>query len=204
MKKLYFILSQSGGGKDTHSKKLLDYLKSKGIKHLYMSMGDEIRGTIEKLGPNNFFSQHMRSINDLGKFQPAVVPMYFLIKFIMEHYTDDEVIIVNGSPRSKKELKLWASLIQTGYLPEACILNLEVTDEECRRRMKARAEIEDRFDTTNESSRERKLRQYKPVRAFLKKPLPKGITKIDIDGMRSKEEVFKDVVKALERDITRV
>jgi adenylate kinase family enzyme len=184
---MYFLLSQSGGGKDTQAGKLLGLFQKNEVKYIYVSIGDCVRGLVSQIGSESIFAQRMKAINDDGKLQPPVMPLhFFLTKFIPE-YTGEEVIIVNGSPRSYEELRLWAYLIQAGYLPDARIIHINVTDEECRKRLLGRHD--GRVDTQNTKALETKLAWYQPIRIWLQKKLPTGVSLVTIDGMRTPDEV---------------
>lgn len=185
-KRMYFLLSQSGGGKDTQAAKLLGWLQEYHIKYLYVSIGEEVRGTIADLGAENLFAKTTIQISDQGKLQPAVVPIFFFLRKFLEKYTGRELIIVNGSPRSESELVLWSTMISAGYIPEATIIHLDVNDDECRERLKKRP---GRPDTDDEKTRETKLAWYAPIRKMLKRRLPVGIDTVTIDGSLSPDEV---------------
>lgn len=189
-RKLYFILSQSGGGKDTQAGKILQLFQDQQVPHLYISMGDQVRGTLTELGPENAFAKNVKMINDAGKLQPASLPIHFFLSYFIPRYTGKEVIIVNGSPRSKKELELWGDLIQVGHVPPARIVHLDVSDDECRKRLKNRP---GRPDTEDDAARETKLAWYKPIRKFLGKRLPEGIQLVTIDGMQQPDRVFESL-----------
>ena len=116
--------------------------------------------------------------------------IYFFLAHFIPQYTGKEVVIVNGSPRSDKELKLWCDLIQSGHVPPARIIHLDVTDEACRTRLKNRP---GRPDTEDDATRETKLAWYKPIRKFLGKRLPEGIQLVTIDGMKNSDQVFESL-----------
>lgn len=187
---MYFFLGQSGCGKDTHVLKLLGKLQAEGVKYIYVSIGDQVRGLIEALGNENYFAQHMKHVNDQGKLQPASIPLHFFLSKFIPEYTGEEVIIINGSPRSHRELKMWASLIQIGYLPNAKIIHIDVTDDECRNRLANRP---DRPDTEDATARETKLAWYKPIRKWLNEKLPTGVEVVTIDGMRPIDDVAQSI-----------
>lgn len=191
---LYFILSQSGGGKDTQVEKMISLLTAENVKVLYVSMGDFVR---KYQSESTFFGKQMKEINTKGKLQPAAIPVHFFLSEFLTEYTGEELIIINGSPRSLKELDLWSELITAGYLPKARIVHLEVTDDECRERLKNRP---NRPDTEDDAARETKLGWYKPIRRMLEEKLPAGISLVPINGMQHQDEVFKEIEKLLVRD----
>lgn len=196
---VFFFLGQSGAGKGTQVAKVLEWLKKEAGKDvLYVSMGDEVRGTISKLSEDNFFRNHMHQINEQGKLQPPEIPLYFFLNKFIFDFKPGQVIIIDGSPRSEKEFSLWQDLISSGYIPSPYIINIEVSDEECKRRLKNRP---GRSDTQNEKSLNTKLAWYTPVRKILadktigEKPARFAI--INIDGEKSAELVFEQVKKEI-------
>lgn len=189
-RKLYFILSQSGGGKDTQAGKILQLFQDQHVPYIYVSMGDQVRSTVAGLGPENAFAKNMKMINDAGKLQPASLPIHFFLAQFIPQYSGKEVVVINGSPRSDKELQLWADLIQSGHVPPARIVHLDVTDDECRNRLKNRP---GRPDTEDDAARETKLAWYRPIRTFLRKRLPEGIQLVTIDGMKDPQTVLESL-----------
>jgi adenylate kinase family enzyme len=156
------------------------------------------------LGTDIFFAKQMKCINDQGKLQPSIVPLVFFMQKFMHEYTAKEVIIVNGSPRSKEELILWQSLISVGYLPYARIINIEVSDEECLKRLKNRP---GRPDTLNEDSLKTKLGWYGPIREMLAEEKSQGFAGFRqrvIDGSLSEDLVFTQISEFLKGDIHRL
>lgn len=194
---MYFFLGQSGCGKDTQVSKILEQLTLQGIPYLYVSIGDEVRGLIEQLGKQSYFAQAMKSVNDQGKLQPASLPIHFFMKKFIPGYTGKQVIIVNGSPRSFRELQLWSALISVGYLPNAKIINIDVTDDECRKRLKMRP---GRPDTEDAQALENKLAWYKPIRIWLIKKLPLGVEVVTIDGVGSIEATADQIYDVFAKD----
>lgn len=208
-KLFFFLLGQSGSGKDTQAGMLLTWLDSLGIKYLYISIGDEVRGTIApksffrklllfllSLLPGQYFISKMKEINDQGKLQPPVMPLYFFLSKFIPQYTGKELIIVNGSPRSSEELALWESMVKVGYLPPACIIELDVSDEECRKRLKIRG----RSDSADDKKLDVKLGWYGPIRQMLTM-LPANFRSVRIPGDRHEEVVFDKLCCAVKEEL---
>lgn len=191
---MYFILGQSGSGKDTQAGKILARLQEERIPYLYVSIGDHVRLRRQS---SSFFGKHMSAIDKEARLQPPTMPIHFFLTEFEEKYTGEEVIIINGSPRNSRELHLWVDYIQSGYFPGAKIINLEVTDDECRKRLMSRS---GRTDTMDEKNRETKLGWYKPVREMLAETLPVGITLVTINGMQTEDQVFSEIEKFLEEE----
>jgi adenylate kinase family enzyme len=200
-RKMYFLMSQSGGGKDTQAELITKWFQKKNIPYIYLSIGTEVRllTSTAQTERGRHFPVHMKSINDEGKLQPAVMPLYFALTKLIQKYTGNEVIIINGSPRSDKEVVLWNDLMVSEYLPPATVLHIKVTDTECRKRLTGRT---GRNDTQNAESLRTKLGWYKPVRKLLrKKKIASHITVAPIDGMGSIKKTAQNIKRFLKEDV---
>lgn len=199
--KMYFLMSQSGGGKDTQAALITQWLQKKHVPFIYVSIGTEVRllTSTTQTGPALHFPLHMKAINDEGKLQPAIIPLHFVLTTLIQKYTGNEIIIINGSPRSDKEVALWNDLMVSEYLPPATVLHINVTNAECRKRLMGRT---GRNDTQNAQSLRTKLGWYKPVRTFLrKKKLATHIAVETIDGMGSIKKTAQNIKRFLKEDV---
>lgn len=163
---------------------------------IYVSMGDEVR-KFSGRGPMRYFRKHMHGINSQAKLQPSIFPIFFFLSKVIRKYSGDEIIIINGSPRSKEELFLWKQLIDAEYLPPATIINLEVSDDECRKRLITRG----RSDSSDPEKLNTKLDWYKPVRKMLSEELPEGFDLVTIDGEKDEKLVFQDLQDFFKKEL---
>lgn len=189
---LFFFLGQSAAGKDTQIRKTLKYLREQNKPYFYISNGDEVRKRSKKAGSGLFFAKHMTGINSLGKLQPPILPLYFYLSKMEKVYKEGMVIIINGSPRSKKEFPLWQMLMKTGYLPnKAEIIYIDTPDKECARRMKKRKRVGELSDAVVKT----KMAWFKPVKKFLEEEIPKEFKLVTVNGLLKRNEQFEIIKK---------
>jgi adenylate kinase family enzyme len=187
---VFFFLGQSGAGKGTQVKKVLEWLKSQNKPVLYVAMGDEVRRMIQKLPEDNFFKNNMKHIDDKGELQPPAFPLHFFLNKFIYNYKPGQIIIIDGSPRSLKEFELWSDLVIKGYLPTPNVINIDVSDEECIRRLKK--DPRDRTDTQKEESLKTKLDWYKSVRSLISAGV-QGFRIVTVNGEQSESDVFTEI-----------
>lgn len=189
---LFFFLGQSGAGKDTQIRKTLKYLRENNVPYFYISNGDEVRRRSKKADSGLFFAKHMTKINSQGKLQPPVLPIYFYLAKMEKAYKEGMVIIINGSPRNKKEFPLWQMLMKTGYLPnKAEIIYIDTPNDECKRRILKR----NRGDTPSDKVIRTKMAWFTLVKEFLAKKMPAGFKLITVNGLLKRNEQFEIIKK---------
>lgn len=190
----YFLIGQSGCGKDTVMKNIID---SYDKELLVFATGNGVRGMIA-LGteqPELLFPRRMNEINSQSQRQPADLALHFIIDFLSKNYTGNEDIVINGSPRSEEEALGLARLIRAGYLPKAKILWINVPDEIAFERL-VKANRSDRNDSNTEEAIRRKMSWYNDVlgaREFIVKECSDVFEIIDIDGTPDPETVWQSM-----------
>ena len=195
MSKTIFIIGQSGAGKDTLAESLLEYLGGRDSV-LYISTGDELRkftresGITAKLAKDN---------NEKGHIAPWFVIVGCWFQKLSTEFTGEETMLWNGTPRSVKEFEILSQMVEF-YGRHADMIHLQVSDDECLRRIVERQRSIGREETKTEDAIKNKLQFYydKVLPAIELAKGDKNFTVHEIDWVGSKEEVFERVKEALE------
>ncbi len=164
------LIGQSGCGKGT---------RAKAIKNIYQEMvnqpnsgllpifttdtGSLFRGEIPKFSP--WIRERLQEIQEAGKFQSYVSAEMLWASQIHYHYSGGPTLM-DGTPRSKDEAQGIINLLAVSFQKKIIIINFELDDAECDRRMQARNEWlidqgkEARSDTNTAEKRTEKLAAY--------------------------------------------
>lgn len=166
---IVLLTGQSGTGKDTQAKLLIEVLRYYKIPFHYISNGDEIRWYNSNADADLKFRKVMKALNDASLRQPAIFPLHFMLSELMNTYTRG-IVIINGSPRAQRELELWCDLIkkpgEPGFFDKALLVELTLSDKEAEKRL-LRRDKGRRVDTATRKAVRKKMAWYKDVREAL-------------------------------------
>ncbi len=197
------LIGQSGGGKNTLAKPLID---SK--LFFYSETGGLFRENIPNLTEKN--KGILKKINDSGSRQSWTIATALWVKNFLFSY-ESGPILIDGSPRSKGEARAIIDFFGDGYLKREIILfHLVVSDAVAEQRMINRnKEIKKaggtlRKDTATKKSRLKKLAFFHTdVLPSIKYMKNKGVPVYNINCEASIEQVreqfFLFVQKHLEK-----
>lgn len=187
--KTVFFIGKPGSGKGTQAKRLAEKtgwtILASGAQFREIAKEDTVVG---------------RKINaelDQGLLAPHWFAMYLYQRALFS-VPEDTNIIFDGFNRKVAEAELNIATLQWVGRPFT-VLNIEVSDDEVRRRLEGRAQTDGRGDD-HQNAVEERLDEYqthtmKAIEIF--KNL--GVL-IDINGTQTPDEVFEDVVRALHLD----
>jgi adenylate kinase len=200
--KLIFVGPQ-GSGKGTQAKKVA---KKFGLCHI--SVGDLLRGT----------EGEMKKKIDVVMNKGELVPNEFVEKLLLEKISNNECkkgYILDGYPRDESQLDFCEKNFEIDKVIEISISDDEAVRRICGRRVclkcgaiynvvtslfpkvegicdKCGAELVQRKDDNEEALRERlKIYHEKTIKIF------KSYDSVKIDGSKSIEKVFEDIIKVL-------
>jgi len=137
------IMGQSGSGKGTAAQIIEDYLATFSLPALRVGTGDEIRNFISE---DSFTSRNMAKINNQGLRQPPLLAASLWLNSFVKHYSGEEIIIHEGSPRSVEELTMMLSLSKAGYFGPLLTIEVHASDAECKKRLSERTILDKRAD----------------------------------------------------------
>lgn len=173
-------------GKDTQGKKLADLLDGETF-----SSGDILRHN-----KDNERLQQLLAAGDIipSEFFMELIPPYFA----REEFRDKPLILSEVGRVEGEQTATYKAAEETGHFIKALVL-LKMPDEEVYKRFEAAKEIHDRGSRGDDRREvlENRLKKYHeivtPVINWYKS---KGLL-VEIDGTLSREEVTKEIIKAL-------
>src|SRR5690348_15164141 len=130
----FIFIGRSGCGKGTQAKLIQDYLKSIDPKRetLYIQTGAEFREFIKGDSTTQKLSKAMY---DKGEFQPEFLAIYMWTNLIVNKYSVDEHLVLDGMPRKYHEAGVLDSIWAFYKLQKPHVIYIEISKEESRKRL---------------------------------------------------------------------
>lgn len=185
--RLVFI-GPPGAGKGTQSKRLLEYL---GVPHL--STGDMLRQALANRESAGVVAEHYMS---QGKLVPDEIVMRIVEKRLQQPDCAKGCLF-DGFPRTLHQAAALDKLLLAAGTPLECAIELRVDEDELMRRMLYRASVERRPDDTPDTIA-RRLEVYRRQTSPLIKYYNDRGKLVSVDAMRSPDEVFADIKRAVD------
>lgn len=177
------LFGPPGSGKGTQSKRLIEHYH---LKHI--STGDILRKEIEEQTALGRVAQHYIEKGEL-------VPDDIIIRIIDELFTQNKNakgFVFDGFPRTVAQAEALDKMLKSHKKTICIMIVLEVDENELKRRLLNRANIEGRKDD-DITIIENRIKVYKeqttPVLEYYKKQGKAFI----VNGMQKEEAVFKDI-----------
>jgi adenylate kinase len=186
--RLVFI-GPPGSGKGTQSKRLLQYL---GVPHL--STGEMLRQAIANGESEGAVAELYMS---QGKLVPDEIVLRIVERRLQQEDGRKQGCLFDGFPRTLPQAAALDSLLGQASTPLDLALELQCNQEELIRRMLYRASVERRSDDTPETI-SRRLNVYRQQTAPLIEYYRQQGKLVAIDSMRSPDEVFADIQRAVD------
>ncbi|MFA6278588.1 MAG: nucleoside monophosphate kinase [Candidatus Paceibacterota bacterium] len=184
--KTIFFIGKPGCGKDDQSKFL-----SEKTGWRILSSGDGFRAIAAEDTP---VGRKMKAEIDAGLLAPHWFAVYLFLKNLFS-LAEDESIIFDGFSRKLPEAELAVEALS--WLNRSfSVLYLKVSDEEIKKRISLRKEIQGRVDDTGSIVDERLKEYYANTEPVVEMFREKGML-IEIDGERAREPIAEDILKVL-------
>jgi adenylate kinase len=183
------ILGPQGSGKGTQAARIASEY---GIPHV--ATGGMFREAIAAGTP---LGLEVQPILESG----ALVPDELTIRLMHERLLEDDAqtgFVLDGFPRNAAQAEALDDLLDELDRPLELVLDLQVPDAVCMERLLGRAEEEGRTDDTPEVIAKRLEIFHRETEPLIGYYLPRGIV-VGIHGDRSRDEVWSEIVDALER-----
>jgi adenylate kinase len=182
------LLGPQGSGKGTQAKRLAEEY---GLVHI--ATGDILRGAMEE---GSDLGDRVREYYERGELAPDDL-MIELIRKRLSANGASEGFILDGFPRNMAQAEALDTMLRDIGKPLDVVFELQLSDEECLKRMQKRAAEEGRTDDTPEAMRKRleiyhaetePLVEYYRVRGNL----------VGIHADRSIPQVFAELQETIE------
>jgi adenylate kinase len=187
------IFGPQGSGKGTQAARIASEY---GIPHI--ATGDMFRAAIAAGTP---LGKEVEPILASG----ALVSDELTIRLIRERLAEEDArdgFALDGFPRNTAQAEALDELLEELGRPLDLVLDLQVPDEVSMERLLGRAEEEGRTDDSPEVIAKRLEVFHRETEPLIGYYLPRGIV-VGIHGDRSRDEVWAEIVEALERVATR-
>ncbi len=188
--KSFIFIGRSGCGKGTQAKLLAEYLKKTDPERevLYIQTGEQFREFIK--GPSDT-QKLSKAIYDVGGLQPEFLAVYMWAHVLVEKFTTNENIIMDGMPRKLHEAGVLDSMFEFYNLKRPTIIHLDISKDESIDRLMARKRVDD-----NREEISKRLSWYEtdvvPAIEYYKNN--KHYKFLHINGSQSIENIHKDIV----------
>jgi adenylate kinase len=192
----FVFFGRSGCGKGTQAKLLIDVLKLRGKEILYIETGSQFREFIKM---DNYSSKLTGEILKEGGLIPVFLPIWIWTEILVKKYSGTQDMVLDGVCRRKEEAMALSSVFDFYKIKNPTIVSINVSKEWSFDRMMERK----RADDTPEKIQSR-LDWYEkdvlPAIQYFKDKSEYNF--VEINGEQPIEEVHKDIIKALNLEIT--
>ena len=140
----FVFIGRSGCGKGTQAALFQKYLEGKGCEVVRLGTGDFARTRAQK---NTLTGKWIKSILDAGGFFPAWLAGALMMEMIEPALTTHkQVLLLDGSPRRMHEAEVLDDFMRHLKRPPVWAIHLDISEDECRRRLTARGRSDDTED----------------------------------------------------------
>lgn len=143
--KIVILVGRSGSGKGTQGLFIKNFLEKNFPENEmhYLSTGEEMRRIMKQ---SSFTAKLSREAMETGQLQPMFFSVYVWAKYLMEHVHGNDNIIFDGVPRRKEEAKILHSAVKFYNWEKPIVINIDVSEEECVKRMMERKRADDNVE----------------------------------------------------------
>jgi adenylate kinase len=182
-----------GSGKGTQVELLMNFLKNKGGKEiLYAGTGEEFRKLI---GGESYTARRVKDSIIKGELQPDFLTTTLFTNTLIHSLGEGEHLIADGYPRTVAQAESFDSMMKFFKRDKVKIIYIKISEEEALKRNLLRGRDDD-----TEAGIARRIEEYKnnviPAMNYFKDK--EGYEICTVNGEQSREEVYQDMIKALE------
>lgn len=188
----FVFFGLAGSGKGTQIKLLIDFLKSKNNKEcVYAGMGEGFRKFVE-IG--NYTANMTKEIMLQGALVPDFLTNSIFAGMLADSLDKNKHLITDGYPRTVAQSESFDTMMKFYGRSNIKIVYIELSEKEAIKRNLLRGRADD-----TQSGMEKRIEEFKnnvipSINYFQKK---EGYEIFTINGEQTREEVFQDIIKAL-------
>jgi adenylate kinase len=188
------LFGRSGSGKGTQAELLLKFISDHDPikKTLYIETGQKVR---DFMIHDNYSSKLTADIVENGKLLPEFMPIWIWSNYLIEHFTGEEHLVLDGLSRRPHEAPILDSALRFYNREYPTIIVLDVSREWAAERLKGRARADD-----NDADIRRRVEWYDtnvvPAIEYFRNN--GRYTVIDVNGEQEIERVHSDIVSAID------
>ncbi len=188
------FIGKSGSGKGTQISMLRDYfLSHEGNAVALVESGQGLRDFLQQ---DTYTSKLAKLIPIQGKLIPTPVAIWSWVDAMIKKFTGQNILFVDGAPRKLSESFVIDEMFDFYERKNRYVINIDVSDEWTRERLKHRGRGDDISDDSVNSRLEWFRKNSPEIIDFFEKI---GKYKmVTINGEQSVENVQRDILKALE------
>lgn len=193
MNGVYIFIGRSGAGKGTQVALLEQKIKTlePSLPTCIIETGKKFR---ELITGDTYTATLVKNTIEKGKLPPAFIGVHIWAHSLVECYSGNGSVIIDGTPRVTDEVPLLLSAIEF-YGWKAFVINLQVSDEWSYERIKGRGRPDDVVEEEVWGRIQWFHQSVEPAIALLREsPL---VTVYDVHGEQSVEAVHADICQAL-------
>ena len=183
MKKIYTIifLGISGAGKGTQSSLIREYIEENDVHNEVFNLetGRRFREFMSKEG---FTQKRSKEVNLEGKLQPEFLAVWNWADQLITGVTDFTHLIVDGTPRKRKEAKMFHDALEFYQRENVYIINLNLSEEVAKTRLEERGRSDDAKDGDIEKRFEWFKKETVPAIEYLKSIEGYKYLEVNADG----------------------
>lgn len=187
----YVFFGIIGSGKGTQINFLSEYLKNKGVEPIRGATGDRFRQMMQKDG---YTQSIIKGYMERGKLVPDFLANMIIADILTSSLSKEGVLITDGYPRTVSQSKVFEGMMEFYGRSDVKIIYIEVSREESMKRNLQRGRHDDTEDGIAKRFDEY-VNNVIPAMEYFKDK--KGYEILHINGEQSKDDVFKDIIKAL-------
>lgn len=181
-----------GSGKGTQVKFLMDFLKEKdGRETVYAYPGNEYRKLIES---DSYVGSIIKDSLSKGHLQPDFLTDSIVTSILTSGLSPEKHLIADGYPRTTSQSKTLEAMMKFFKREPVKMIYIEISEQEAIRRNLARGRHDDTEDGITKRIEEY-INNVVPSMNYFKGK--EGYEIYTINGEQSREDVFKDIIKAL-------
>lgn len=143
----FIFFGQSGSGKGTQARLLLEYLKKNSSRDaLYVETGAKMRELAER---GTYTSKLVRQVMGNGGLMPEFIPVWLWTGFFIENYSGEEHLVLDGLSRRLHEAPILDSALDFYDIKMPIVLFLNMSRKRAFQLMKGRGRADDTDEYIN-------------------------------------------------------